>query len=211
MMLRVYGRDEEPMVNLKRRLLAVLPVILLVSVTGFGIANALQSDAPAEDRGPQPGDFLDDEGNPDIAGYLVAGSLFQTAPAVATDDDITFRVFDCAEGSPITISIVPRLLPEDVAAANAALADDDPAKLAQEPVIVVEEDEALASGSEYEFTVPAEVPLGFARIRVLCTGPEGELEADTIINIVEPEEFEAEQADAEEPREIVTTVDAAEA
>lgn len=195
---------------IKRRVVPLLPVVLLVALTSVGLANALQSEGDeGPDLGPQPADY-----DGDVTSYLVGAAEYRAAPNVpiTTDENgetvLEFAVTGCAEGSPITIELVPRMLPEDEAAANEALAEDDPAKVAQEPVPLVEEDEALADGSTYELTLPANVPLGFTRIRTTCVDADGnELISDTVIDLVDPVEFEAAQADAEEPEELSTTID----
>jgi hypothetical protein len=195
---------------LKRRVVPFLPIVLLLALTSVGLANALQSE---EEEGPDLGPQLADY-NDDVTGYLVGAAEYRTAPDVAVSTDgeptvVQFTVTGCAEGSSIKISFVPRILPAEEAAANAALADDDPTKLAQEPIVLVEEAEALADGSAYELTMPQNVPLGFARLRVECVDADGnEVTSDTVLNIVEQEAFEAEQADAEEPEELVTEITA---
>ena len=191
---------------LPRRLVPIVPVAILLALVGVGIATTL--GASAEDRGPTADDYLDADGNPDLVGYLVADGQYETAPAVPADEPIEFSVTGCVEGEPLAIAAIPRVLVGDAAAANDALADDDPEKLTQEPVPLVEEEAALADGSAYELTIPRSVPLGFSRLRVTC----GDLEWDTIIDLVDREEFEAAQeelGDDEEPEELVTALDSA--
>ncbi|MDH3754442.1 MAG: hypothetical protein OEU32_11285 [Acidimicrobiia bacterium] len=198
--------------NLKPRMIPLLPIVLLISLAGFGIANALQDTGDEIDLGPQPGDFIGADGEPDLTGYLIASGLFPLAPNVPAGEPIEFRVFGCAEGEPITISIVPRILRADEQTANDALADDDASKLAEEPVPVVELDEALADGTAYAFEIPTNIPPGFARLRVSCTGIGGDaIEWDTMIDVVDRGEFEAAQenlGDDEDPEELTVTIDA---
>lgn len=195
------------------KVLQFFPVLLLLGLVGFGVANALQQDAETPDRGPQPQDFLDEAGEPDITGYLIGNALYAAAPNLDVAEPFEFRVFGCTEGSPITISFVPRVLVGDEGDANDALADDDETKLIQEPLVVVDEAEALADGSAYEIELPDNVPLGFARLRVNCAGEAGaEIEWDTVIDLVDIEEFNAAQENLdedEEPDELSTTIDSA--
>jgi hypothetical protein len=195
---------------LKRRVVPFLPIVLLLALTSVGLANALQSE---EEEGPDLGPQLADY-NDDVTSYLVGAAEYRAAPNVpiSTDEDgdtvLEFAVTGCAEGSPITIELVPRLLPEAEAEANEALADDDPAKVAQEPVPVVEEAEALADGSAYEITIPKNFPLGFTRIRTTCVDADGnELISDTVIDLVLKADFDAAQEGAEEPEELSTTIE----
>lgn len=195
--------------TLQKRVVPILPIALLMALVTVGIVTTI--GASAQDNGPQPADFVDADGNQDLVGYLTADAAYELAPAVPAGEPMQFRVLGCTEGEPLTISVVPRVLSESAAAANDALAEDDPEKLATEPVVVLEEAAALADGSSYEITIPDNVPKGFARIRVLCTGADGnELEWDTIIDLVDRAEFEAAQealSEDEEPEELVTTVD----
>ncbi len=194
--------------QITKRALPLLPVLFLVLLTAIGLANALQSDDEEVDFGPQATDFRGDDGEVDIAGYLIAVGAYDVAPPVPVDEEVEFRVFGCAEGEPITISIVPRGLLASEQEANDALAADDTARLLEEPVVLVEEDAALAEPATYVVTVPEQTPNGFARLRVECTGADGEpLETDTVIDVVVRADFEAAQADADEPEEIVTILD----
>jgi LPXTG-motif cell wall-anchored protein len=193
----------------KRGVIPLLPVVLLLGLTSAGLANAFQADdEEGPDLGPQPADY-----GGDLTSYLVGAAEYRAAAKVAAttvdgESALTFAAAGCTEGSPITISFVPRLLAGDEAAANDTLADDDPAKLVQEPVVAVEEAEALAEGSTYDLTVPANLPLGFTRIRVDCLGADGEeLTSDTVIDLVDPVVFAEEQASAEEPVELATTIE----
>lgn len=195
---------------LRHRILPILPIALLVALVSVGIVSTL--GASAEDPGPQPADFNFDDGSPDLVGYLLADAAYNTAPNVPINEALDFRALGCTEGSAISVSVVPRVLHEEGEAdANDALDDDDPDKLATEPILLVEEGAALAEGSSYEITIPENVPLGFARVRVACTDADGnEVEWDTIVDIVDRAEFEAAQenlGEDEEPAELVTTID----
>jgi LPXTG-motif cell wall-anchored protein len=192
----------------KRRIVPVLPVLLLVGLTSAGLANAFQADGEeGPDLGPQPADY-----GGDVTSYLVGAAEYRAAAKVAASGDsptvLQFTVTGCAEGAPVAIAAVPRVLAGDELAANDALADDDATKLAQEAVVLVDEAEALADGSAYELTMPSNLPLGFARLRVSCQDASGaELTSDTVIDIVDPVAFEAAQAEADEPLELATAID----
>lgn len=194
------------MQKLRNRAIQALPIILLLALTTVGLANALQDDDVEVDLGPQPGDFLDADGEVDIAGYLIAAAAFDSAPAIPAGEALELRVFGCVEGDPILIEFVPRGLLADEQAANDELADDDEGRFLEENVTLVE-DVALAEPATYEVTAPDGAPVGFARFRVTCTGAEGEQVTDTTVNLVERDAFEAEQEDAEEPAELVTIID----
>ena len=183
-----------------RRVGAVVPVLILAALAVSGIAAAFQSDDDeAIDYGPQIADFTDADGVSDVAGYLIADAAFNAAPPVLGGGPLEVRVFGCAEGSPITIELIPRVLNEDEAAAQADLGDDE--KLLEEPELVVDEAEALADGSAYEIEVPETTPLGFTRLRVTCEGADGELVTDTVLNVIT-------QDDVDDETEPVTAVDA---
>lgn len=187
-----------------RTVLTAIPVVILLALAATGIATAIQADDEAEvDLGPQPADFLDAEGAADITGYLVGDSAFANAPAVPYEEELALRAFGCAEGEPIVISLVPRVLNADETAAQDELSDDE--KLLTEPLPLVEEEEALADGSEYTAQIPANTPPGFIRFRVEC----GDLGSDTVGNLVDRDTFEAEQEELpeDERQEVVTTLD----
>ncbi len=182
---------------------AAVPVLLLMALAATGIASAIQTDeADAIDVGPQPGDYLDAAGESDIAGYLVGTAVFRSAPAIPIGEELELRVFGCTEGEAIAVDLIPRILN---AAETEAQAD---AGLLEGPLNLVDEAEALADGSVYALELPATTPVGFVRFRVDCVGESEQLQNDTVANAVVRADFEAAQEDAEEPAELVTTLDA---
>lgn len=183
-----------------RRIGAVVPVLILAALAVSGIAGAFQADdEEAVDLGPQIADYTNADGESDVAGYLIADAAFNAAPPVLLGETLEVRVFGCTEGAPVLVELIPRVLNEAEAAAQADLADDE--KLLEDFEIVIDEAEALADGSSYEVTVPETTPLGFTRLRVTCEGAEGELVTDTVLNVIT-------EADVDDETEPVTAVDA---
>lgn len=177
------------MTSFRKGFVPFLPLLLLLAIATGGIANALQDEEYEVpfDRGPQPGDFKDDAGETDITGYLIGGANFASAPYVYIDEPFDFRVFSCDEGSPMAISVIPRVLTADEVEYNENLAEEDLSNAFLTEVTEVWAGDALADGSAYQIEIPRETPLSFSRLHVACEADGEELETQTYVDLIRPE------------------------
>lgn len=177
------------MTSFRKGFVPFLPLLLLLAIATAGIANALDDEefGVPFDRGPQPGDFVDESGEADITGYLIGGANFAAAPHIYIDEPFDFRVFTCDEGSPTAISIIPRVLTADEQEYNDNLAEADQANAFLTEVTEIWAGDALAGGSAYQIEIPRETPLTFSRLHVACEADGEAVETETYVDLIRPE------------------------